>query len=310
MEDGGSPGTGLLILLLLAIALPALYLAYKFRSRWFFRKEDLTEEEIMTLVNEGHEQGVLLASEAEMIHNIFEFGDKEAKDIMTHRKNMIALNGEMTFGEAMKFITESANSRFPVYINDIDNIIGVLHIKEVLKLCTNPDCYDRPIRTIPGLIRKVDVIPETRNINALFKEMQSRKSHMVIVVDEYGQTAGIVAMEDILEEIVGNILDEHDEYEETIQKQYDGSFIIDGMADFEEVAKTLGISTEESDEYETLNGFLISRIDKIPKDSDRMEVLSHGFCFKILSVENKIIQKVSVRRLTDTPCQDPEKIIR
>ena len=258
--------------------------------------EDLTEEEIMSMVNEGHEQGVLLASEAEMIHNIFEFGDKEARDIMTHRKHVIALDGNMTFAEAMDFMTERANSRFPVYIDDIDNMIGVLHIKEPLKISTQQERYGQKIKDIRDLVRKVDFIPETRNINTLFTEMQAKKNHMVIVVDEYGQTAGIVAMEDILEEIVGNILDEHDEYEEMIKRQTDGSFLINGMADFEDVEKALGISSAEEDAYETLNGFLISKIDRIPEENDRIEVESHGYRFKILAVENKMIQKVSVVR--------------
>ena len=258
--------------------------------------EDLTEEEIMSMVNEGHEQGVLLASEAEMIHNIFEFGDKEARDIMTHRKHVIALDGNMTFAEAMDFMTERANSRFPVYIDDIDNMIGVLHIKEALKISTQQERYGQKIKDIRDLVRKVDFIPETRNINTLFTEMQAKKNHMVIVVDEYGQTAGIVAMEDILEEIVGNILDEHDEYEEMIKRQTDGSFLINGMADFEDVEKALGISSAEEDAYETLNGFLISKIDRIPEENDRIEVESHGYRFKILAVENKMIQKVSVVR--------------
>ena len=258
--------------------------------------EDLTEEEIMSMVNEGHEQGVLLASEAEMIHNIFEFGDKEARDIMTHRKHVIALDGNMTFAEAMDFMTERANSRFPVYIDDIDNMIGVLHIKEALQISTQQERYGQKIKDIRDLVRKVDFIPETRNINTLFTEMQAKKNHMVIVVDEYGQTAGIVAMEDILEEIVGNILDEHDEYEEMIKRQTDGSFLINGMADFEDVEKALGISSAEEDAYETLNGFLISKIDRIPEENDRIEVESHGYRFKILAVENKMIQKVSVVR--------------
>lgn len=273
--------------------------------------EDLTEEEIMSMVNEGHEQGVLLASEAEMIHNIFEFGDKEAKDIMTHRKNIKSLDARMTFAQAMDFMTESGNSRFPVYIEDIDNIIGVLHIKEALQICTDQNCYHLPIQDIPNLVRKVDFIPETRNINTLFKEMQARKSHIVIVVDEYGQTAGIVAMEDILEEIVGNILDEHDDYEEMIIKQTNGSFIMNGMADFEDVAKALGLQlSEEEDTYETLNGFLISKIDKIPEEDDRIEVSSHGYCFKILAVQNKIIQKVLVTEEADSPCQNPERMLK
>ena len=167
--------------------------------------DDVTEEEIISMVNEGHEQGVLLASEAEMIHNIFEFGDKEAKDIMTHRKNIVALDGARSFRETLAFVRENNYSRYPVYMGDIDNIIGVLHIKEALDLCTDISVYDRPLTDIDGVIFDVDFIPETRNINALFAKMQSDKSHMVVVVDEYGQTSGIVAMEDILEEIVGNI---------------------------------------------------------------------------------------------------------
>ena len=165
-------------------------------------QSDVTEEEIISMVNEGHEQGVLLASEAEMIHNIFEFGDKEAKDIMTHRKNICALDGTRTFRQALEFIKENNYSRFPVFLDDIDNIIGVLHIKEALELSLDAAVYDTPVSKIKGLIREVDFIPETRNINSLFAMMQAAKSHLVIVVDEYGQTAGIVAMEDILEEIV------------------------------------------------------------------------------------------------------------
>lgn len=324
MDDGGSPYIGAIVFLLLVVLAAALV--------WFFRKrraaagenksktpffpfcrkkETMTEQEIMSMVNEGNKQGFILESEAEMIHNIFAFDEKEAKDIMTHRKNILALDGTMTFAEAMDFMRESANSRFPVYIENIDNIIGVLHIKEVLKICMDSSCYGRPIKDIRDLVRKVDFIPETRNIHSLFKEMQSKKSHMVIVVDEYGQTAGIVAMEDILEEIVGNILDEHDEDDEMILKQQDGSFLIQGMADFEEVSKKLELSAEDG-EYETLNGFLISRLGKIPDDDDRIEIRAFGFCFKILSVEDKMIQKVLVTKnpleedKSDCACQKQE----
>lgn len=279
--------------------------------------DESMEEDIMSMVNEGHERGVILASEAEMIHNIFEFDDKEAKDIMTHRKNIVALDGTMTFAEAMEFMKERGNSRFPVYIEDIDNIIGVLHIKEALRICTHQEYYGMQIGKIRDLVRKVEFIPETRNINTLFKEMQSEKTHMVIVVDEYGQTAGIVAMEDILEEIVGNILDEHDEYEEMIRRQPDGSYLMNGMADFEDVAKALEFEVGEEENYETLNGFLIAKIDKIPGEDDRIEVRAHGYCFKILAVENKIIQKVRAARIpenedndaADSPCQKPEIMV-
>ena len=129
--------------------------------------------------------------------------------------------------------------------------------------------------------------------------MQTEKSHMVIVVDEYGQTAGIVAMEDILEEIVGNILDEHDKDDEMIKKLPDGTYLMNGMADFQDVAKELGIEIGEGDDFETLNGFLISKIDKIPEENDNIEVLAYKYHFKALLVKNKMIQKVKVHRISE-----------
>lgn len=262
--------------------------------------DDVTEEEIISMVNEGHEQGVLLASEAEMIHNIFEFGDKEAKDIMTHRKNIVAIDGNKTFRQTLEFIQENNYSRFPVYIDDIDNIIGVLHIREALDFSMDSTMYEKSLKDIDGMILAVDFIPETRNINNLFATMQAAKSHMVIVVDEYGQTSGIVAMEDILEEIVGNIEDEHDEEEQTIEKRIDGSYYMSGMASFADVIEELGIEREEEDdEFETLNGFLISLFGKIPGDHEVFSTTAYGYLFEILSVENKMIQSVHVVKLPE-----------
>lgn len=263
--------------------------------------DDVTEEEIISMVNEGHEQGMLLASEAEMIHNIFEFGDKEARDIMTHRKNIIALDGTLTFLEMLGVLKEHNYSRFPVYLDDIDNIIGVLHIKEALSFSQETGIFDRPVKEIGGLVREVDFIPETRNINTLFTMMQMKKSHMVIVVDEYGQTCGIVAMEDILEEIVGNIEDEHDEEEMLIERRTDGSYLMNGMADFEDVMEELQIEPGEDQEadFETLNGFLISLIDKIPNDDEVYQATAYGYLFEILSVENKMVKLVKVTRLSE-----------
>ncbi len=268
--------------------------------------DDVTEEEIISMINEGHEQGVLLANEAEMIHNIFEFGDKEAKDIMTHRKNIVALDGEKTFLEALTFMQDSSYSRFPVYLDDLDNIIGVLHIKDALECVLDQSILNRSVKDIDGLIREVDFIPETRNINTLFTGMQSAKSHLVIVVDEYGQTSGIVAMEDILEEIVGNIEDEHDTEEQTIEKLSDGCYRMSGMASFEEVLEVLGINDVAEDEFETLNGFLISLIDKIPNDNEVFSTTAYGYMFEIQSVENKIIKSVLVTKLPEEEALHPE----
>lgn len=282
--------------------------------------DDVTEEEIISMVNEGHEQGVLQASEAEMIHNIFEFDDKEAKDIMTHRKNIVAVDGTMSLSQVLEFMLDKNNSRFPVYGEDIDNIIGIIHIKDVMIQSRNERYKNWPVQDIPGLVREAAFIPETRNINELFKNMQSQKIHMVIVVDEYGQTAGLVAMEDILEEIVGNILDEYDEEENMIVEQPDGSFLMNGMAPFDEVCKTLELDMQE-DEYETLNGYLISLIDKIPGDNEQFQVEDQGWQFHAIAVKNKMIQTVKVKKLeivnesgterdsADT-CQNDEKVVK
>ena len=257
--------------------------------------DDVTEEEIISMVNEGHEQGVLLASEAEMIHNIFEFGDKEAKDIMTHRKNICALDGTRTFRQALEFIKENNYSRFPVFLDDIDNIIGVLHIKEALELSLDAAVYDTPVSKIKGLIREVDFIPETRNINSLFAMMQAAKSHLVIVVDEYGQTAGIVAMEDILEEIVGNIEDEHDE-QDMIEKQVDeNEYVFSCRLEVKYLNERYGLGIEESREYDTLAGYIISHLDGIPSAGQVLTV--DGLEIRVLRTTRSRIELARVRRL-------------
>ncbi|MCI8326391.1 MAG: HlyC/CorC family transporter [Lachnospiraceae bacterium] len=275
--------------------------------------DEQMEKEIISMVDEVHEQGALLESEAMMIHNIFEFGDKEAKDIMTHRKNIVAIDGNTSFEEAMNFIIEQNHSRFPVYENDIDNIVGVIHIREVLMYAKDPSVQKIPIRDIADLVFEVDFIPETKNINSLFKEMQYKKNHIVIVVDEYGQTAGIVALEDILEEIVGNILDEHDEEEHTVDQIGENAYLMQGLTPLEEVEETLHIPFEMED-YETLNGYLIFLIGKIPTEGETISVTGNGCRFDILSVNNKMIGKVKVTKLSEEEaqqaCQNEEKMVK
>ena len=237
--------------------------------------------------------------------NIFQLDDKAAKDIMTHRTNVVSISAAETLAEAIGFILrEGKNSRYPVYEKDTDHIIGILHMKDAVIYGENPAWKDQPVGQIPGLLREAHFIPETRNIDTLFREMQSGKIHMVVVVDEYGQTAGIITMEDILEEIVGNILDEYDAEEEFILVQEDG-FILNGMTPLEEAAQALDIefSQEETDSYDTVNGFLISKLDRIPKEDEDSEVEYKGYLFKILTVENKMIQTVKV---TAAPAKEPE----
>lgn len=267
---------------------------------------DVTEEEIINMVNEGHEQGIIQASEAEMISNIFEFGDKEAHDIMTHRNNIVALDGSMLLKDALDFLAESKNSRYPVYEENVDHIVGILYLKDALRYHHTDDKLYCSIGQLDDLLREPVYIPQTRNIDELFRQMQSGKLQMVIVVDEYGQTAGLVTMEDILEEIVGNILDEYDEEEDFIEEKGNDEYVIEGKTPLEDLEERFHISFGETD-FETLNGFLIAKMDKIPDEDEEFEISVDGYHFKVLSVENKMIHSVLVTRLPEETAADGEE---
>lgn len=275
------------------------------KGRWT-AGEDLTEQEIMSMVNEGHENGVLQESEAEMINNIFTLDQKEAKDIMTHRKQIMALDGTCSLQEVLAEIRDMGYSRYPLYLDDVDNIIGIIHIKDILNQMLDQTNMEQQLTKINDLIRPASFIPETRNIDVLFKNMQSQKIHMVIVVDEYGQTSGLVTMEDILEEIVGNIFDEHDAEEEQIVEEADGSYVIDGMTDFDDVCELLEIHGEELEDFDTLSGFLISRINKIPVNGEHYQVSAYGYRFDVLLVEHRVIRTV---RVTKEPLKEEKQIL-
>ena len=259
--------------------------------------ENVTEEDIMTMVNEGHEQGVIEASEAEMITNIFEFDDKEAGDIMTHRTSIQALCGDMTLDEALEAMLAGSNSRYPVYRENLDDIIGIIHLKDAVLFQKKEGFGEKKLAEIRGLLRKAYFVPVTRKIRKLFEVMRLRKIHLVMVIDEYGQVEGLITMEDILEEIVGNILDEYDKEEVFIQRLSDG-WLIQGAAPLEEVGELLSLNFEDED-VDTLNGFLISRLDRIPSEDEKPEIVYEGCRFSVLKVENKMIKTVKVERILE-----------
>jgi len=277
------------------------------------RESDVTEEEIKTMVSEGQEQGTLQDSEANMISNIFEFSDKQAQDIMTNRSAMVCLDGNLTLSQAVRTMLDGSNSRFPVYVDNIDHIIGVLHLRDAVKRLFDEKEDDVPIRKIRGLLRTPRNVPETRNIDSLFHSMQNSKTQMVIVIDEYGQTAGLVTMEDIIEEIVGNIMDEYDEEEDYIEPTANqDEFIIEGKTPLEDLQERFGITFEDN-EFETLNGYMISRLDRIPEENEDFEIETQGYSFRILAVKNHMITSVLVRRISppagDESTGEPESSI-
>ncbi len=298
MDDGGPNSCILLIVLIVLVGIDIALRGYgKVRALLKARKEAqaAAEENILSMVNESHEQGYIEASEAEMISNIFEFGDKQAQDIMTDRSNITAIEAEMTLNEAMNFMLNESNSRFPVYKENLDHIIGIIYLKDAFRIARNRALLDKPIEEVEGLLRSAHFIPETRNVDDLFKTMRATKLQMVIVIDEYGQTSGLVALEDILEEIVGNIMDEYDEDEGHIEQKANNKFIIDGMTPLEELEERFQISFGEVP-VETINGFLISKMERIPTEKDRFSITVDGYKFKVIEVENKMVKKVVVAK--------------
>ncbi len=268
------------------------------RKRGFwnvFRKDDngeAFERELIEMVQKGREQGVLLSSEEAMIRNIFSFGNKNAKDIMIHRKQIVALDGELTFQEALESMIESSYSRYPVFLEDVDNIIGVLHIKDALAFARNTDVYERRLKDFPEIVHGVDFVPETHSLTTLFARMQSKKMHLMIVVDEYGQTSGLLSMENILEEIVGNIQDEHDEDETSISRITKDFYRMEGSTTLEEASEVLQIAFP--DDYDTLNGFIIHMIDRIPEEHEKFKVEYESYIFEVQDVLGRMIQEVHV----------------
>lgn len=268
--------------------------------------ENVTEEEIISIVNEGQEQGILEEQEAEMISNIIEMDEKEASEIMTHRTNIVAIDGNITLSEAVGFIIDEINSRFPVYDEDIDNIIGIVHIRDVFTCYKKGGMEDKPIKEIADIMREPKFIPETRSIDTLFEEMQKEKNHMVIIIDEYGQTAGIVTMEDILEEIVGNIFDEYDKEDTNIVRENEKTYVIKGMTPLGDIEDELKIDFDEED-FDTLNGYLISKLERIPSEEDIDDniVIDTKECrYEVLAIEGKMISLVRVTILE--PQEDEE----
>ena len=253
--------------------------------------EDKVEDEILSMVEEGHEQGLIEEGEMELISNIFEFGDKEAKDIMTPRQKIIALENTQTVEQALKTAVDNNFSRYPVYEEDLDNIIGLVHIKDLIAVYMKD-----PKSPIADIVDKAIVTHPTKDVSELLQRMQREKIHMAVVVDEYGQTEGIVTMEDILEEIVGNILDEHDEEQpEEIQKKSEDEYLVDGGAALEDLEDQLGIEFPDED-FETVNGFLLYELGRLPEAGEKFNIAYQGYEFTPEKIEDNRIMTVRIKK--------------
>lgn len=267
-------------------------------------EENVTEEEIRMMVDVGGEKGVIEDSQKEMIDNIFEFDDLDAGDIMTHRTDMTAIEVSRSLEEVAELAIENGYSRIPVYEDDPDSIVGVLYAKDLLKYVGHNIPADL---TISKVMRKALYVPETQSCGDLFKAMNDSHTQFAVVVDEYGGTAGIVTLEDVLESIVGNIQDEYDDEDEEIVQINETTFTIDGITDLDEVDELVGTKLPEGD-YDTLGGFVISLLGYLPSESDPEPAVAEyeNLRFTVLNFEDRRIGEIKVEILPKEENEDED----
>jgi len=253
-------------------------------------EEIVTEEEIKMMVDQGEEKGSIEETEKELINNVFALNDIVASEIMTHRTDMFAIQINQNLYEILDEIDDYKYSRIPVYDETIDDIKGILFVKDILKLINNKKTIK-----IKDLLREAYFVPESKPIDEVFKELQVNKKQMAIVIDEYGGTAGLLTMEDILEELVGNIFDEYDEYEVEYKKLDDNTFLVDGSVSIYELKKLLNIELPEGD-YETLSGYLLDKLGRIPEETENPVIEDEKLTYRIEEYEDKRIQWVKICR--------------
>lgn len=263
--------------------------------------DTLSEEELILELNASESKGFIDSSENEMIQNIFEFDSTTVEEVMTHRTEVSAINVNSTRDELVKFVTNEKYTRFPVYEETLDKIVGTLHVKDLLKYLS--DHEDRNEFDIQEILRDPLFVPQSKNTRALFREMKLTKTHIAIVIDEYGGTAGIITFEDLIEEILGNISDEYDEDEEEIQAISEDRYEIDGLIDLDDVEDLIhaGLPIED---YDTLSGFLLGQLGRFPEADESIVVVYGHYRFEVLSYEDKIIERVLVTRVEEESIEE------
>ncbi len=259
--------------------------------------EEITEEEIRLLI----EQGEIDIVEKEMIENVFEFDNLEVSDIMTHRTDIIAFDIDTSFEELMDLVHTEPYTRYPVYEESIDNIIGIFHLRDLLSFIhagRDPEKFN-----FRKAMREPYFVPESKRTDELFAELKLYKTHIAVVIDEYGGTAGIITMEDLIEEVMGNIMDEYDEdEEELITTVHEGEFLVEGYADLEDLEDVIKIGLPIED-YDTVSGFVIGEMGRLPSKEDinneASNVVYNGYLFSIIDIDEKVVSKVRVLKVVE-----------
>jgi putative hemolysin len=251
------------------------------------REEHAGEGEIKILLEEGRRKGIFDRTEEELIHGVFEFADKSVKDIMVPKPNIYSIDIEESRDVVTGYIVENEFSRYPVYRNNLDNIIGIAYLKDIFKQMWS---QQSPFN-LEKLVRKPYFVPDMMKVSVLLKEMQKRRQHLAVVIDEYGTTVGIVTLEDIMEEIFGEIMDETD-VDDRIERLKDGTVIIDASYSIRDLNNRLNINLPESPDYETLGGFILIQLQDIPRGG---EIIYYGVHrFTVVGLEERRITKVKL----------------
>ena len=257
-------------------------------------EEQVTEEEIRMMVDVGNERGVIEQSQKEMINNIFEFDDRTAGEIMTHRTEVTGVEVDVTIDELVRLAVEDGYSRIPVYEDTLDNIAGIIYVKDLLTLVKEnaPEHFD-----VRAYMRSALFVPESNRCRELFLEFKAKKVQMAVVVDEYGGTSGVVTMEDLLESIVGNIQDEYDDEEDEIKKLSDTVYTLDGSISLDEVENLMKVNIPDDVDYDTLGGLITDLLGRIPTENEHPKIQIEDVEFTVLKVEDRRIAKVRAEKL-------------
>ena len=261
------------------------------RRLLFGRPRVRSEEELQEVINASEEEGIINEEEGEMLHSIFEFGETIVREIMVPRTDMICCSTEATVSELLKAIISSGHSRIPVFEGTTDRIVGLVYAKDLLKYWGAPDEEVR----VPAVMRTPFFVPETKKIEELLKEFRTRRMHMAIAIDEYGGTSGLVTIEDLLEEIVGDIQDEYDLEEEWLITEEDGSALVDCRLNVEEFADHFQISIPK-EKFDTVGGWLVDMLGRVPLQDE--QVTAHGLSVSVVECDERTLRKVRVRPLS------------
>lgn len=278
-------------ILVYILTLSANFLLKPFGKKAFTRKDYISEEEVKFMLEEGRKQGVFESAEKELIHGVFEFTDTSVKEVMVPLPKMVTIQINMPFDKIINIISEEQFSRYPVIGRDTNDVRGILHAKEFFNMLSKTDKDRLDLRKI---MKKPIFIPETMKISILMKEMQKKRVHMAIVIDEYGTVTGLVTLEDLLEEIVGEIRDEYDTESPVIQLA-DGAYIIDASISIRDLQDDYHIKIPESPDYDTLGGFIVTHMQRIPATGDAVEI--EKMRLKVIEMVGQRISKVKLETI-------------